>query len=42
MFNIIECTTYDEKKVEEAIGKLVDLKEFINKGERILKARGFW
>ena len=36
MFNITKCETYDEKEVGEALDELVDLKDFINKGDKVL------
>jgi uncharacterized protein (DUF362 family) len=36
MFKIVRCETYDEKEVRKQLDELVDLSEFVNKGDRVL------
>jgi len=36
MFNIVRCDSYDEKKISKALKELVDLKQFIKKGDKVL------
>ena len=36
MFNVVKCNSYDEKIVQESLKKLINLKNFIKKGDKVL------